>query len=312
MASWGGVAVAMLKRDLSCCTFRWYLPGAIQPTRYPGARVLEKEEQYSTMPVFVVRLHRDGARRPERQVAVHVVLDEGDVVSREQRDQLPLPVVRHDAPERVVEVRDDEAGVDRVVPDRVPQHVDAHPLPGRGRDFENLEAHPLDGVEEGVVDRGRDGDGVAGPAGRLQRERHRLDAARSDDDLLGGEGAAVAQGSLGDLRAEPLCPARPGVGNALYREPARLGGEHPVQPVDRQQVGIGDSPAERNHGRVRQGPHDPHRPFLDRHAARHGLLARLRPSRCPPPVRAVGTGRSSRTGDAPPPSRCSRGARTPP
>ena len=231
-----------IELGLEALDLRLVAPGGDPADAVAGRQGLRKRRAQQHQPPAVIGF---GGRRPNRgkaEIAVDVVLDQRHVVARQQLDQFALLLLRRQAAERVVEIVDDHAGVNRPLPQRIPQHLEAYAVARRRGDLDDVEAHRLHRVEERAVDRRSDGDGVAWFADRLQRERDRLPAPRCDDHFVRRQRAARSDHALGDLSAQPRQTGDRRRRRALARMPTNLRRQNAAELFRRQQVGV--QPAE--------------------------------------------------------------------
>jgi hypothetical protein len=142
-----------------------------------------------------------------------------------------------------------------VVVEGVFQGIDAHAAERGCRDFEDLQLQILHDLEEIEIDGGLDRHRITGPAQGAQGQHHRLHATRGDEDLIVVQGAAGDQHALGDLLAQPLAAGRYFIGDGGEGETAGFRGQHPVQFVHRQQVGVGKGDAQLHQSRVEEVVH---------------------------------------------------------
>ena len=96
------------------------------------------------------------------KISIQIVFNEGNFALGQELDQLPLLDVRHATPERVAEVQGENAGFNAAGLQPFSEFIQTDPFPGKRRNLAGLHAERLDDLQNAVVGRRLDRDGVAG------------------------------------------------------------------------------------------------------------------------------------------------------
>src|SRR6516164_7737610 len=94
-------------------------------------------------PLAVESLSRSWPGSTEVKFGKDIVFDEGDVILREQTDQLMLAVVRHATAKWVVKGRIEDAGFDVIPVERRSKGAEINALPRMSRDLDRFKPQAL-------------------------------------------------------------------------------------------------------------------------------------------------------------------------
>src|SRR5262252_1725403 len=89
----------------------------------------------------------------QREIAVNIVLDEWDVVFRDETHKIFLVRIIENEAKRIVAIRDADARSNLMLLDRALQLVQIHTFPRMRRDFDRLHSQRLDDLKDGEIRR---------------------------------------------------------------------------------------------------------------------------------------------------------------
>ena len=118
--------------------------------------------------------------------------------------QLFFLVIRSATPQWIVEIRDNQDGFDGVVLDGESQSVQADAITLVGGDFECAQPMHFKALQRAKVHRRFNCDDIAWFAYGEQAQVDSLNAARCDDNVIGGELTTIAQRAFGNLYPQIL------------------------------------------------------------------------------------------------------------
>ncbi len=186
----------------------------------------------------------------EIDIAIDIVFDERNAVLGQKAHHLPLFVVRHGAAERIVVAGREQARRYRFLPERPFQRREIDTRRRVRRQLDRLQGELFEDVKQAEIDRRLDRNGITGSGNRPERQRQRLGATASDDDVLGRKALAPSQRAAGDLLPQLQVTLGVGIDVVLRALESRCPGEEAIQTPPCQQFGARDGAAERDQPRV--------------------------------------------------------------
>ncbi len=136
-------------------------PGDDPTDPHPRRKRLGKAGTVDDTSVPIIGLERLVLALVEHQFAIDIVLDDLDVETRRQAQQLLLPVVRHAHAQRITQARGQHQGLDRPLPCRKLQRLKAHSGIRVAGDLDDLQSEQIGQLKQAVIGRRLGGDEIA-------------------------------------------------------------------------------------------------------------------------------------------------------
>ncbi len=194
--------------------------------------------------VAVVALGQRRTLRTEIQLAVHVILDQGHLVCRQQRHQRALFLGRHQAAQRILETRHQPACLGAVPLQHFGQRRQVDAVARKGGQLDRLQLQPLQRLQARIETGRLDQHHIAGPRHRLQAQVERLQRAVGDDDVVAGHGHAIQLVAQRDLAPQLRVPRRQVDHRAPRIDAAQAARGGARQLLQGEQQGAGEGRAE--------------------------------------------------------------------
>ena len=212
----------------------------------PGRQGLGKRAAQQDPAVLVERLQGVGTGPAVDQVAVDVVLDDGNVEALRQPEQAQLAMVGHGVAERIAGIGNHQDGLDGPAFQREFEGFQADPLDGVRGNLECLHARFLQDLHRAVIAGGGDGHDVARPAQGPYCARQRFLATGRDDQRVWPGLVARVHGQPGQLLAQGGNPLHVVVVQAGDPGVPSLPGERRLQRAQAGTLDIRHAPAQLN------------------------------------------------------------------
>src|SRR5579862_261960 len=147
----------------------------------------------------IERLRRQRSLVAKVQLAVNIVLDQRQLVTRQQLDQRPFLVVRHQTAQRVLEVSHEPTGFGLAPPYGPLQCFELNAFTRMGRHLDGLETDALQCLQRRVERRRLNQHRVPGTRYSHETQVQGLECTVGDDDFVSVYVQSIGQVTLCDL-----------------------------------------------------------------------------------------------------------------